>query len=130
VLSLLLSPAENMVTAARLSNAQAPLDSERQILKRMEGPLIRTKVLELPSFLDYELQTSRYCSVDPSKVQLELESVQPARGGARTSRTSDGISEKYVNVRCSTDLSLSKRFKVIPMTHNFNTLSHADPYPS
>ena len=122
MLSLLLSPAENMATAGRLSNA---LDSERQILERMEGPLIRTKC---ETFLPSWTMSCRLRGAAPSKVQLELESVQPARGGgARTSRTSDGVSEKRVDIRYPTDLSLSKRFMV---THNFNTLSHADPYPS
>lgn len=98
-----------MATATRLPNI---LDSERQILERVKSPLSRTCPVQrvgapLPSWI----MSCRLRGVVPLKVQLELESVQPARGGgARTSRTSDSLGEKRVDVRCSTDLSLSKRF--------------------
>jgi hypothetical protein len=41
---------------------------------------------------------------------------------------SNGIGEKRLDVRYATDLSLSN--EVISTTHNFNTLSHPDLFPS
>jgi hypothetical protein len=77
-----------MVTATRLSTA---IDSERQILERMEGPLIRAKC---ENFVPSWIMSCRLRGAGSVEVHLELESVQPASargGGARTSRTSDGI---------------------------------------
>jgi hypothetical protein len=116
VLSLLLSPAENMVAATRLSNAQAPLDSERQILKRMEGPLVRIKCGSSPSFLSSERQTSKCSFVEgtpgPRIGSTGLGVVAPEHRGHRMAS-----SGKRVNVRYSTDLSSAN--EVISTTHNF-----------